>query len=346
MLKFIRVTKKYNEDKPALDKVSFDIDSGELIVITGPSGSGKTTLLKLLTKEQNPTHGEIYFKEENVNAIKRSRVPFHRRKIGAVFQDYKLLPELNIWENIALALSILGHLDHEIEEKVTDLLKLVSLTDKAYLFPHQLSGGEAQRISIARALSTAPELIFADEPTGNLDADNSLMIAKLLKKINDLGTTVLVTTHDPVVIKALSSARVMELKEGSLIGQKEDKVEEKEKSKSEKAESKEKVNEEKKAPSRAQEEKKDKEEFPVKKEEKKKLKKKFNFFGLFKKKKNKDVIPEIEIDKEESVGVEDKKEEKVEEKKDSKEDKGKEKEDKSKENSLKSSKKKVVKEDK
>lgn len=302
MLKFIRVTKKYNEDKTALDNVSFDIDSGELVVITGPSGSGKTTLLKLLTKEQDPTEGEIYFKEENVNSLRRSKVPYHRRRIGAIFQDYKLLPELNIWENIALALSILGHPDQEIEEKVTDLLKLVGLTDRAYLFPHQLSGGEAQRISIARALSTAPELIFADEPTGNLDSANSLIIAKLLKKINDLGTTVMITTHDPVVIKALPKARVMELKDGILTDsaskktekEKGDKAEEeKEKKKKKERETLEEVKEENKEAdnkksenNKNQESKKDKEQ-PVKK------KISFNFFGLFAKRKKQEKEAEV-----------------------------------------------------
>jgi cell division transport system ATP-binding protein len=294
MLKFIRVTKKYQSEKPALDNVSFDVDSGELVLITGPSGSGKTTLLKLLTKEQDPSDGEIYFKEENINSLKKSKIPFHRRKIGSVFQDYKLLPELNIWENIALALSILGHPDHEIEEKVTDLLKLVDLTDKAYLFPHQLSGGEAQRISIARALSTAPELIFADEPTGNLDAENSRIVAKLLKKINDLGTTVIVTTHDPVVIKTLSGARKMSLEKGALSDSKPSAKKERT-SKSEEKESSE-VQKEKKAEDNKDADKEVPSEVQVKKEESLKKKKSskdevekkessFNFFGLFGKKK-------------------------------------------------------------
>lgn len=217
MLKFIQVSKQYLDDKPALENVSFEIDKGELVLITGPSGSGKTTLLKLLTKELEPSEGEIFFGDQDLGKLKRSKIPYHRRKIGAVFQDYKLLPELNVWENIALALSILGHPDNEIEEKVTDLLKLVGLADKAYLFPHQLSGGEAQRISIARALSTAPQIIFADEPTGNLDAENSLIVAKLLRKINELGTTVIVTTHDPVVIKYLNFAHKMTIDKGTLL---------------------------------------------------------------------------------------------------------------------------------
>lgn len=281
MLKFIRVTKKYNDDQVALDNVSFDVDSGELVLITGPSGSGKTTLLKLITKEQDPSEGEVYFKEENVGLLKRSKVPYHRRRIGAVFQDYKLLPELNIWENIALALSILGHPDSEIEEKVTDLLKLVDLTDKAYLFPHQLSGGEAQRISIARALSTAPELIFADEPTGNLDAENSRIIARLLKKINELGTTVIVTTHDPVVIKTLSDARTMNLEKGVLTDSKAEK-----KSTKKKDEDKEEVKDKDKPAEEEQEDSKKKEEdFPVETQKEEKKKSGFNLFGIFSKKK-------------------------------------------------------------
>lgn len=286
MLKFIRVSKNYNEDKPALNEVSFDIDSGELVLITGPSGSGKTTLLKLITKEQDPSDGEIYFKEENVGLLKRSKVPFHRRRIGAVFQDYKLLPELNIWENIALALSILGHPEHEIEEKVTDLLKLVDLTDKAYLFPHQLSGGEAQRISIARALSTAPELIFADEPTGNLDADNSRIIAKLLKKINDLGTTVIVTTHDPVVIKTLSDARTMSLDKGVLTDSKDDKKRSTKKEENDKDSSKEEKDDVKE-PKEDTKKSKKKDDYPVK-EEKSEKKSGFNLFAFFGKKKKSD----------------------------------------------------------
>lgn len=299
MLKFIRVTKKYNEDKPALDNVTFDVDSGELVLITGPSGSGKTTILKLLTKEQDPTEGEIYFKEENINTLKRSKIPFHRRKIGAVFQDYKLLPELNIWENIALALSILGHPDHEIEEKVTDLLKLVDLTDKAYLFPHQLSGGEAQRISIARALSTAPELIFADEPTGNLDEANSRIVARLLKKINDLGTTVIVTTHDPVVIKTLSEARRMMLDKGLLTDNKkgDDKKDQPEKTKVAKESAE---NDDSKETKVKQEEDFSKQQQQVKEEVEKK-KPGFNFFGLFGKKKKNEGMEESESEESEEV---------------------------------------------
>jgi len=216
MLKFVNVSKRFL-GQLALDQINLDIDKGEIVLIKGPSGSGKTTLLKLLLKEHNPDEGEIWWQDVPLQKIKGSKIPQHRRKIGAVFQDYKLLPEMNVWENIALALSILGKSDKEIAQRVTDLLNLVGLPEKAYHFPHQLSGGEAQRIAIARALSTGPELIFADEPTGNLDAKTATSIAKLLQKINQLGTTVLITSHDEVIEKLLQAARQVELDKGKLV---------------------------------------------------------------------------------------------------------------------------------
>lgn len=301
MLKFIQVSKQYLDDKPALENVSFEIDKGELVLITGPSGSGKTTLLKLITKELEPSTGEIFFGDQDLGKLKRSKIPYHRRKIGAVFQDYKLLPELNVWENIALALSILGHPDSEIEEKVTDLLKLVGLADKAYLFPHQLSGGEAQRISIARALSTAPQIIFADEPTGNLDAENSLIVAKLLKKINELGTTVIVTTHDPVVIKYLGFAHKMVIENGTLLDEngkkssKKDNADKKEDQDEDhghdedrkKEKVREQKTEDKQVESKSEKDKSEKVEESVEP----KVKKHWGFFGVFKHK-EKSVEPE------------------------------------------------------
>jgi cell division transport system ATP-binding protein len=217
MIVFSSVSKQFLPDSYALKDISFEIDHGELILLTGPSGSGKTTVMKLLTKEYNPTQGDILFHKSSLNDIKNSRLHEHRRKIGVVFQDYKLIPELNIWENIALPLSIIGKQESEIEERVTDLLELVSLSDKAFHFPKQLSGGEAQRISIARALSTAPAIVFADEPTGNLDKANSLLIAKLLSKINELGTTVLFSTHDHDVIDLFKKHRHIILNNGELV---------------------------------------------------------------------------------------------------------------------------------
>lgn len=207
MIVFSAVSKKFLPDSYALENVSFTISPGELVVITGPSGSGKTTIMNLLTMQYTPTEGDIFFHDLPLNSIKNSQIPYHRRKIGVVFQDYKLISELNVWENIALPLSIMGKNEAEIENRVTDLLTLVNLTEKAFHFPKQLSGGEAQRISIARALSTGPSVIFADEPTGNLDKKNSLEIAQLLQKINSYGTTILIATHDHDVIDLFSKKR-------------------------------------------------------------------------------------------------------------------------------------------
>lgn len=216
-IRFESVTKRFGEATIALSDVSFGVNPGELVVLTGPSGSGKTTIMRLLIREYTPEAGEVFFEEQSLAKLRHHQVPTHRRQIGVVFQDYKLLSELNIWENIALPLSIIGKDEAETESRVTDLLKLVGLTDKAYLFPKQLSGGEAQRISIARALATGPSLIFADEPTGNLDPAASLEVIKLLRQINRLGTTVLIATHDAVVLEFLKAERQLELKLGKLI---------------------------------------------------------------------------------------------------------------------------------
>lgn len=216
MILFRNVTKQF-DDTFALKELDFTIEPGELVMITGPSGSGKTTLMRLLTREYKTSSGEIIFDTVPLNSIRSSRVHHHRRKIGVIFQDYKLLQDLNVWENIALALSIIGTKDSEIERRVTDLLELVSLTDKAFHFPVQLSGGEAQRVSIARALSTAPKVIFADEPTGNLDPTASKNVISLLKKINSLGTTVLITTHNTDVKKWLGEVRHLHIEKGALV---------------------------------------------------------------------------------------------------------------------------------
>lgn len=211
MIIFSSVSKNFGDEKTAIDHFSLQINDGDFLVITGPSGAGKTTLMKLLIREYDPTEGDIEFDGEKINLLKRSFIPELRRKIGVVFQDYKLIKDMNVWENIALPLYILGKKDREIEERVTDLLNLVNLTDKALLFPKQLSGGEAQRVSIARALATGPKVIFADEPTGNLDAEASLMITELLKKINQLGTTLLFATHDNLVLQALAKEKIIHL---------------------------------------------------------------------------------------------------------------------------------------
>lgn len=217
MLTFDHVTKQFTEDSYGVRDITFEIEPGEFVFITGPSGSGKTTLMRLMTREYTPTEGEIHLEDLPVSALKNSQLHELRRRIGVVFQDYRLLTDLNVWENIALPLYIIGKKQAEIEERVTDLLKLVELTDKALLFPRQLSGGEAQRISIARALATGPGIIFADEPTGNLDNENAVRIGKLLHKINELGTTVLMATHDENVLGVFKGTRRMRLDNGKLV---------------------------------------------------------------------------------------------------------------------------------
>lgn len=216
MITFSSVTKRFGNGATALENISFHVNKGEFLFLTGPSGSGKTTLMKLLTKEYAPTSGEVVFDGKPLNKIKGSQIHHHRRNIGVVFQDYKLLPELNVWENIALALQIVGKSQKEIEERVTDLLDLVQLTDRAFHFPAQLSGGEAQRVSIARALATAPGVLLADEPTGNLDPQTTSMIARLFDKIHQLGTTIFFATHDVSVLSALPHRRLY-LEKGKLI---------------------------------------------------------------------------------------------------------------------------------
>lgn len=217
ILQFQTVTKYFSPESIALQEVSFEIEPGELIFVTGPSGSGKTTLMRLMTCEHAPSEGEIFFNDTPLSSIRPSNVHHHRRKIGVVFQDYRLIPDMNVWENIALPLYVSGAKDTDIEQRVTDLLNLIKLPEKAESFPSQLSGGEAQRVSIARALASAPEVIFADEPTGNLDPETSKGIASLLRKINELGTTVFIATHDWEILGKHSDIRQIHLDQGKVI---------------------------------------------------------------------------------------------------------------------------------
>lgn len=211
MIVFSSVSKFFADQPTAIVDFDLEIKPGELVVITGPSGAGKTTLMKLLIREYSPSKGSISFEDKPLEELKAKEIPELRRKIGVVFQDYKLIEDMNVWENIALPLYIAGKKESEIESRVTDLLNLVGLTDRAFHFPRQLSGGEAQRISIARALATAPRVIFADEPTGNLDSAASRKITRLLKKINELGTTILFATHDDLVLEELAGSRIVHL---------------------------------------------------------------------------------------------------------------------------------------
>lgn len=196
IITFDHVTMAYGSETPALDDVSFNIEPGQFIVLSGKSGAGKTTIAKLLIKEILPTSGQIFFNGQNLSEIKKSKLHLHRRHIGVIYQDYKLLGELTVHENIALALHIVGKDKVEIESRIQDLLQLVQIPEKVNAFPSQLSGGEIQRVSIARALANAPEVLFADEPTGNLDKETGTHIVQILKKINSLGTTIIMSTHE------------------------------------------------------------------------------------------------------------------------------------------------------
>lgn len=217
ILTYADVTKQFGSDNVVLDSISFEVEPGELVLLTGQTGSGKTTLMKLLTREYYPTTGEIYFNDVPVHEIKMSKVHDLRRALGIIFQDYRLIKDLNVWENIATPLFITKKSEAEIEQRASDLLNLIGLAHKAEHFPSQLSGGEAQRVAIARALALGPELVFADEPTGNLDPETSKGIAQLLDKINELGTTILIATHDPILFDTFSKRRRIELAKGKLI---------------------------------------------------------------------------------------------------------------------------------
>ncbi len=215
MLEFKKVTKHFG-DIEALNDISFAIKDGEFVVLTGPSGSGKTTILKLLIREFPPTSGEIIFNDTKVHSLKKKAIPRHRRKIGAIFQDYKLLSERTIKENIEIALAIVGVPKKERTDRVEKVINMVGLSERAHLFPSQLSGGELQRAAIARAFVVNPDLIFADEPTGNLDKKTAESIMSLLKKINETGKIVIVATHD-IDLLAKGGFRIIKLEKGKLV---------------------------------------------------------------------------------------------------------------------------------
>ncbi len=200
----------------ALEDVSFNINKEEFVSLVGKSGAGKTTLLKLIIKEENPTKGRIFFDNKDISKLKKFQIPHLRRKIGVVFQDYKLFPKKTIYENIAYILEITGKSDQEVAWNVSQVLEIVGLQNRAYNFPNELSGGEKQRVAIARALVHRPEVILADEPTGNLDPYNTFEIIRLLIKIYEMGTTVVLATHDKELINVLKK-RVITLENGKVI---------------------------------------------------------------------------------------------------------------------------------
>ncbi len=220
MIFFDNISKIYNHASVALRNITLRIEPKEFVSVVGSSGSGKTTLLKLLIREEDPTEGSIFLDGMEVSAVAHRDLHHVRRRIGTVFQDYKLLPTKTAAENVAFAMEAAGRGDAEIEEDVPQVLELVGLYDKMDNFPHELSGGEKQRVAIARALVNRPEVILADEPTGNLDPVNTWEIIKLLQKINGLGTTVMLATHDKEVINAIDK-RVIVLDKGEVISDKE-----------------------------------------------------------------------------------------------------------------------------
>jgi len=216
MIVFEKVTKIYSDDTVALDDVTVTIEPKEFVSIVGHSGAGKTTLIKMLLGEEKPTKGKIFYESLDIHKLKRNDMPHYRRRIGTVFQDFRLLPNKTIYENIAFAMEVSGRSEEEIHSDVPHVLELVDLTNKAFNFPHELSGGEKQRVAIARAIVNQPDIIIADEPTGNLDPINTNDIIHILKKINDLGTTVILTTHNKSVIDALGK-RVITMENGKVV---------------------------------------------------------------------------------------------------------------------------------
>jgi len=216
MIEFKEVSKHYPNSTVALDKITFSVSPGEFVFIVGPSGAGKTTVVKLLTREELPTEGEIRFGEREIASLRPREILQHRRDLGVVYQDYKLLQKKTAFENVALALEVLGRPDHEIKEIVPHVLSLVGLEERAEHFPHQLSGGEQQRLAIARALAHEPKVLIADEPTGNIDPETAWAIIKLLEKINKMGTTVLVATHAAHIVNKLNQ-RVVRLERGRVV---------------------------------------------------------------------------------------------------------------------------------
>jgi len=212
---FNNVSKIY-KDATALQDVTFVVEAGEFVSIVGHSGAGKTTLTKMILAEENPTDGSVFFESIDIHKLKSKELTKLRRRIGTVFQDYKLLPNKTAFENIAFAMEAVGKTEEEIASDVPHVLELVDLSHRAMHFPNQMSGGEQQRLAIARAIINQPELIIADEPTGNLDSVNTHEIVQILKKINDLGTTVILTTHNHSVIESLNK-RVITMENGKII---------------------------------------------------------------------------------------------------------------------------------
>ncbi len=216
MIAFQNVSKVYAGHVPALEDVTFRVNRGEFVSIVGRSGAGKSTLIKLLIGEEKPSKGRVFFGQYEVNKLKDADLPALRRHIGIVFQDFRLLPQKTAYENVAFALEVAGRPQNEIDELVPQVLDMVGLSDRLNNFPSELSGGEKQRVAIARAMVHRPEVIIADEPTGNLDPINTSDIINLLLKINELGTTLILATHDKEIVNSLER-RVVTIDHGKVV---------------------------------------------------------------------------------------------------------------------------------
>jgi len=216
MIRTVNLTKVYKGNVVALRDVNVDIQKGEFVFLVGSSGSGKSTFIELLIREEQPTQGDIYVAGKNINKLASWKIPMLRRNVGTVFQDYKLLSTKTVFENVAFALEVIGSSKATIRKQVPEVLELVGLGEKAGRFPDELSGGEQQRVSIARAFVNRPQILIADEPTGNLDPTTSVDIMKLLDRINRTGTTVLMATHDHAIVDAMRR-RVIELDQGIVV---------------------------------------------------------------------------------------------------------------------------------
>lgn len=216
MIYFDRVSKSYNDKSVALEDVTLSFGPKEFVSIVGHAGAGKTTLLKMILAEEAPTSGVVFFESSDVHKIPRSRLHTLRRKIGTVFQDFRLIPNKTAYENIAFAMEASGRADEEIAADVPHVLELVDLADKAWNFPGELSGGERQRVAIGRAIVNQPDVLLADEPTGNLDPINTYQVVEILKRINELGTTVILTSHNKGVVDSLGK-RVITMDNGRVV---------------------------------------------------------------------------------------------------------------------------------
>ncbi len=216
VIDFRSVTKKYPSGDLGLQDATFSVVPGEFVFLVGSTGSGKSTIIRLLIKESEPTFGSITVAGHDLGSIPRSKIPYYRRNVGVIFQDFKLLPSRTVHDNVAYALQVTGGKRREIREKVPDILRLTGLSTKLHNYPDQLSGGEQQRVSVARAFVNHPQLLLADEPTGNLDPETSIGIMQLLYRINRTGTTVIVATHDKQMVDRMRR-RVIELSAGRVI---------------------------------------------------------------------------------------------------------------------------------